>query len=102
VEALRRFVEDTLWPQLQQPVADILEHLALTLLSILSIRFIELVLYVARLDGKVIPGTQPVLQRLGFNTEVTLGDWLFVLEVIAATTIIMVGIYRAITGSRRS
>jgi hypothetical protein len=100
-ERLRHFVEDTLWPELEEPLTVIIVHVAVSCLSVLSIAFIKLVLYIAGLDGKVIPGTGPVLHWLGFNTEVTLSDWMFVLELGGATIIIMMGIYRAITGRWR-
>jgi len=99
-ERLRRYVE-TLWPELEEPLTVIIVHTLVTCLSVLSIAFIKLILYIAGLDGKVIPGTRPVLQWFGLNTEVTLSDWMFVLELIGATIIIMIGIYRAITGRWR-
>jgi len=99
---LRHFIEDTLWPRLEQPLADIIVHFVVSLLSVLSIAFLELVLHIAGLDGKAIPGTQLMLKWLGFNTQVTLSDWMTVLEVGAITVINIAGIFRAITGSARS
>jgi hypothetical protein len=98
----RGFIDATLWPRLEQPLADIIVHLAVGFLSVLSIAFIEFVLYIAGLDGKVIPGSRLMLQWLGFNTQVTLSDWMLMLEVVAATVIIIVGICRAIIGLARS
>jgi hypothetical protein len=100
--SFRRFIETTLWPRLEQPLADIFVHLVVSFLSVLSIAFIHFVLYIAGLDGKVIPGSHLILQSLGFNTQVTLGDWMLMLEVMAATVIIIVGICKAIIGLARS
>src|SRR5947208_3506604 len=88
---ISRFFEQTLWPKLEEPVAEILIHLAVTILSVLSIAIIELVLRLIRLDEKIIPGTALVLRQLGLEGEITLSEWMLVLEVIAATAIIAIG-----------
>jgi hypothetical protein len=79
------FFEQTLWPKLELPLAEIIVHLAVTVLSVLSIAAIELLLYLLGLDGKEIPGT-----------GVKLSDWMLVLEVLAATAIIVIGIAKAV------
>jgi hypothetical protein len=99
---LWRFIEATLWPRLEQPLADIIVHFVVSFLSVLSIASLELMLHIAGLDGKAIPGTQLMLKWLGANTQITLSDWMIVLEVAAVTVINIVGIYRALTGLARS
>jgi len=93
---LRRFIENTLWPRLEEPIVEIVVHLAVTFMSVLSIAIIELLLFVLHIEGKVIPGTASALHWLGLQTEVTLSDWMLALEVIAATAIIVVGIIKAV------
>ena len=91
-----RFFVQTLWPRLEEPVAEILVHLAVTILSVLSIAIIELLLRMIRLDEKIIPGTALALHHVGLEGGITLSDWMLVLEVIAATAIIAIGIGKAI------
>jgi hypothetical protein len=70
---------------------EIATHLAVTALSIISIWGIEEVLCWVGLDGKPIP-----------FTSTTLADWMFVLEVFAATLIISIGIAKAAIALVRS
>ncbi len=96
------FLKNTLWPRLEDPVVEILVHLAVTILSVLSIAGIEMLLWILRLDGKSIPGTTLLFRWLGLDTTVTLSDWMLVLEIVAATAIILVGIVKAIVTLVRS
>jgi hypothetical protein len=93
---LKDFFENTLWPRLKEPVLEIVVHLAVTVLSVLSIAVIELLLYILHVGGETIPGTALLSQRLGLQTGVTLNDWMLVLEVVAATAIIVVGLIKAV------
>jgi hypothetical protein len=99
---LMNFLENTLWPKAEEPIVEILIHLAVTVLSVLSIAFIELLLYVMRLDGKEIPGTALLFRWLGLDTTATLSDWMLLLEIFAASAIIIVGIVKAIVVLVRS
>ncbi|MCI0599002.1 MAG: hypothetical protein L0Y50_02685 [Beijerinckiaceae bacterium] len=102
MERLRRFLEDALWPRLEIPLAEIIVHVVVTFFAILSIGLIELVLYLVHLDGRVIPGSGVVCQWLGVNEEVTLGELMLALEVLAASGIIVVGIVKAVVALGRS
>ena len=97
-EQLRGFVAGTLWPRLREPLVEILVHLLVSILSVLSIALVEFLLYVVHLDGKAIP----IFQWLGLNVLVTLSDWMLMLEVVAATVINGVGIGKAIVVLVRS
>src|SRR5712691_5281680 len=77
--------------KLEVPAAEIVVHLAVTVLSVASIALIEAFLRVVGLDDKKIPWT-----------EITFSDWMFDLEVIAATTIIAVGIIKAVVAVGRA
>jgi hypothetical protein len=77
--------------KLEVPVAEIVVHLGVTVLSVLSIAFIEGMLRAVGLDGKKIPWT-----------EITLSDWMFYLEVIAATAIIAIGVFKAAMAAWRA
>jgi hypothetical protein len=77
--------------KLDVPTAEILVHLMVTVFSVLSIALIELLLHIVRLDGRKVPGTY-----------VTLSDWMFLLEVIAATLIISVGVVKAVVAAWRA
>jgi hypothetical protein len=99
MSGFHNFFKFTFWPKAEQPVVEILVHLVVTVLLILSIICIEWLLHASRLDGQVIPGTGVLSHWLGFGDGVTLKDWMLALEVFGATAIILVGIYR---GLRRS
>jgi hypothetical protein len=88
---LRNFLDNKLLPRLELPAAEIVLHLIVTVLSILGIAGIEGLLYLVGLDRKLIPGT-----------TIALGDWMFVLEIVAATAIILIGIGKAIHALLRS
>jgi hypothetical protein len=77
--------------KLEVPATEIIVHFVVTVLSVLSIALIELLLRVAGLDGKEIP-----------LVNITLGDWMFYLEVIAATAILAVGIFKAVLAIRKA
>jgi len=74
--------------KLEVPAAEIIVHLAVTVLSVLSIALIEGVLRILGLDGRKIPGT-----------DITLSDWMFDLEMVAATGIIVVGMIKAVVAA---
>jgi hypothetical protein len=93
---LKDFFENTLWPRLKEPVLEIVVHLAVTVLSVLSIAVIELLLYILHVGGETIPGTALLARWLGLQAGVTLNDWMLVLEVVAATAIIVVGLIKAV------
>jgi hypothetical protein len=71
--------------KLEVPATEIIVHFVVTVLSVLSIALIEILLRLVGLDGKEIPWV-----------NITLGDWMFYLEVIAATAILAVGIVKAV------
>ena len=81
-----------LWSQvakkLQVPAVEILVHFFVTVLTVVSIALIDWLVRVAGLDNRNIPG---------FNVK--LSDWMFVLEVIAATGIISVGVIKAVVAA---
>lgn len=89
--SFRSFIAKVLWPRLELPVVEIILHFIVTVLSILTIAGIELVLYVVGLDGRQIP-----------LVKITLGELMFVLEVVAAGAIIFVGITKAVLALVRS
>jgi hypothetical protein len=84
VSPATKFLTDV-WNRLEVPVGDIVVHSVVTVLSILSIAGIELLLHCVKLDGKSIP-----------LTNITLSEWMFFLEILAATLIILVGIVKAV------
>jgi hypothetical protein len=86
------FFDTVLAPRLRDPVAEIVVHLVVTVLTVLSIWIIERLLILIRLDGKDMPGAALLFQWLGITT---LGEWMFFLEVVAATVIIATGIAKA-------
>lgn len=88
---LKDFLVNKLWPGLEKPLVEIILHFIITLLSILTIAGIDGVLHFIGLEGKRIPIIQ-----------VSLGDWMFWLEILAATAIIVVGIGKAIIALVRS
>jgi hypothetical protein len=93
------FLKVVLWPRVEEPLVLILVHLISAVSWILSVMCVDLVLRISRLDGRVIPGTEPLTQWLGSSGGVTLSDWMLPLEVFGGTIIIIVGIFR---GLRRS
>jgi hypothetical protein len=89
------FFDTVLRPKLQEPVIEIIVHLVVTVLSVLSIALVDWLLAAIRLEGKVMPGSVLVFRLLGIEATATLGDWMFLLEVVAATVIIVIGIGKA-------
>jgi len=71
--------------KLQVPAAEIIVHLVVSMLSVMSIELIELLLRSLGLDGKKIPGT-----------GIVFSDWILILDIVAATAIIIVGIGKAV------
>jgi hypothetical protein len=80
-----------IWDKLELPVTEIFVHSIVTVLSILSISGIEQLLHWVGLDGKDIP-----------FTNVTLSTWMFCLEILASTLIILIGIWKAARALWRS
>ncbi len=74
-----------IWKRAEPPVIEIIVHLLVTALSIVSISLIEHLLMWLGLDGKIMP-----------FTHISLSEWMFYLEVIASTLIIVVGIIKAV------
>jgi hypothetical protein len=74
-----------LWRKLELPFTEIVVHLIVTLLSILSIASIEFMLRLVGLSGKQIP-----------LTKVPVDEWMFFLEILAATLIISIGLVKAV------
>jgi hypothetical protein len=89
------FFDAVLAPKLKEPVVEIVVHLVVTILSVVSIALIEGLLIIFRLEDKKMPGSALLFQLLGVETTATLGDWMFLLEVVAATVIIVIGIGKA-------
>ena len=73
------------WTRLEAPLTEIFVHVVLTIAALLGIAVIDQTVRTLGLVTKTIPGT-PFL----------LSDWLFILEVLAVTLIVGVGIYQAI------
>jgi hypothetical protein len=71
-------------PKLEKPVTELVVHFIVTVLAISSIRAIEWLLHAYGIEGKVIP-----------FTTLPMGDWMFSLEVLAASVIILVGVWKA-------
>jgi hypothetical protein len=80
-----------IWSKLEVPAVEILVHLAVTALSLLSIALIEFLLYLLKLDNQDIPGTR-----------VKLSELLFFLEVVASTLIISIGMLKAVMAAWRA
>ena len=78
-----RFVAD-IWRGLESPLVEIVVHLIVTAVSIIGIATIERLLNEVGLEEKIIP-----------FTTVSLSEWMFDLEILASTVIILVGIYKA-------
>jgi hypothetical protein len=89
------FFDTVLAPKLKEPVLEIVVHLVVTILSVLSIALIGGLLIIFRLEDKKMPGSALLFQWLGVDATFTLGDWIFLLEVVAATGIIVIGIGKA-------
>ena len=62
-----------------------LVHFAVSLIAVVSLAVIEWVLGRIGIEKKIIPG---------YHT--TLGDWIFYLEVVAASVIIIAGAFEAL------
>jgi hypothetical protein len=73
------------WSRLEVPLAEIVVHTVVTILSLLSIAGIEVLLRWLRLDGKQFP-----------HLNITLSEWMFYLEIMAASLIIGIGIIKAV------
>jgi len=81
---LRNFFAEV-WRRAESPVVEIVVHLLVTTLSILSIGAIEGLIILLGLDKDIMP-----------FTSISLREWMLYLEVIAATLIIAVGIIKAV------
>jgi len=79
------FLAKKVWPKLELPLVELIVHFAVTVVAVLAIAAIEALMHWTGFDRKIIP-------LLGM----TLGDWMFVLEIVAASAIILIGIGRAI------
>ena len=84
MRTVRGFVTG-LWAHVRPAVEELVAHLLVTLLTILSLAVVEWLLGVLHLEHRHLPGT-----------GVTLSDWMFCLDVIAVTLINAVGVYRAL------
>jgi hypothetical protein len=71
------------WQEVRRPVVIIAGHLIVTVAAILSLAFVEFVLALLHYDRREIP-------FLG----ITLSDWLFDMDVVAASAIILIGILK--------
>ena len=71
--------------KLIKAAAEIVAHFFITVMSLLGIAGTGLVLDLLGLTSKTIP-----------LTNLTLGEWIFMLEIISATLINVVGIYKSI------
>lgn len=78
-------VVPTYLSKLIRAASEILAHFLITVMSLLGIAGTGVVLDLLRLTSKTIP-----------LTNLTLGEWIFILEVISATLINVVGIYKSI------
>jgi hypothetical protein len=85
----KRFIA-LIWRKTEVPVTEILVHAIVTILSILSIAAIELILNLVKLGDKNIP-----------FTTITLSQWMFYLEILAATLIILIGTFKAVIALAR-
>lgn len=84
------FVQDV-WSRLEIPIAEIVVHAIVTILSVLSIALTERTIHLVGLDAKVIP-----------HTPITLSEWMFYFEILAATLINLIGIAKAVAALVRS
>ena len=81
---MRRFLAG-LGANLRPAFEEIIAHFAITALTLLSLAGVEWLLEALHIAHKVIP-----------RTELTLSDWMLWLDVVAATGINVVGMYRAV------
>jgi hypothetical protein len=88
---LQRLFAIRVGPRLELPAAEIIVHLIVTVASLVSIEIVDLVLSIFGLSSKEIP-----------KTGITLGEFMFYLEVTAASFIILVGIVKAVIALIRS
>jgi hypothetical protein len=77
------------------PVSEIASHFVLTVLVILSIGGTEATLGLFHLSGRLVP-------FFGQVFGITASDWLFALDLVSATLINVVGIYKAVVVLWRS
>jgi len=75
----------------EAPAAEVVVHLGVAVLSVLSIALIERLLHVAGLDGRKVPAI-----------EITLSDWMFYLKVVAAITVMSAGTIKAVLAALRA
>ena len=81
---MKNFFTNVVWARLELPLGLLLVHCVVSVCAVASIALTELVLRALGLDGKAIPG---------YN--VTLGSWMFDLEIFAASAILIAGILEA-------
>ena len=84
MNAIRAFFA-SLWESFRPSFEELLVHFTITAVTLFSLAGVEWLLEVLNLARKVIP-----------RTDVTLSDWMFYLDVLAATVINIVGVYRAL------
>jgi hypothetical protein len=77
---VRRFLQ-----KLAKPANEIVAHFVLSILTILALAGTEFILWVLNIDNKMIP-----------LFGITLGEWMFDLDLISATLINAVGIIKAL------
>jgi hypothetical protein len=77
--------------KLEVPATEIIVHLILTILAVLSITLIELLLRLLVLDEREIPWT-----------HLKLSDWFFYLDFLAATPMISIGVVKAVIATWRA
>ena len=73
------------------PAAEIVVHLGVAVLSVLSMALIERLLHIAGLDGRKIPAI-----------DITLSNWVFDLQVVAAVTVMSAGTIKAVLAALRA
>jgi hypothetical protein len=83
VTALKTLLSEFI-DKLKLPAIEVAVHFVVTVLAVVSIALTEQLLHALGMDGKIIPAM-----------GLPLGEWMFMLEVAAATVIIAVGVIKA-------
>ena len=79
------------WTRLEEPVMVLVAHFVLTVLLIVFLEATELLLTIFHLDSREVPLVQ-----------VTLSEWMFDLDVLVATVVMIVGAAKAVVGLWRA
>ena len=81
---MKEFLEK-LWAKIEQPIVELTAHFLVSLCTIAFISLTELVLRALSLDKWVMP-----------VIGMALSEWLFDLDIVAASLILIIGMFRAL------